>query len=284
VRPASLLAGLSCLFVSAPAAAQVAAAGHIHGTVLDSMTGVGLAQAVVFLEGRAEVWSDERGRYRLEAVPPGEYLLAAVTRDCRIAAVRLTFGAVDSARVDLTVGVQRLAGAAAARTRDRAEGTGLKVVTREEIARMSGRTLPEILRRAAPSMVGATSSRPGASVRIQERGVSTLTGSRTPLLLLDGVRVADMRALEGIDPTTIARIEIGAGAVGGWQHGLDGASGVIHIHTHLARPAGDPYCGALSERSAAGRSTPAPVQRMERMDAARAAVSDRRIARARPRG
>lgn len=241
----------SCLLpvaIPAHAVGQGIPGGRLQGTVVDSITRAGIPAAVVFLEGRGEVFSDARGRYRLEGVPPGEYLLAAVTHDCRIAAVRLTVGDVDSAHVDLTVGLQRLAGADAARTRARAEGTGLKVVTREEILAMGTRTLPEILRHVAPSMVGAAASRPGTTVRVRERGVSTLTGDRTPLLLLDGVRVADVRAYDGIDPATIMRIEIGAGTVGGWEHGLDAASGVIHVHTHLARPAGDPYCGALSER------------------------------------
>jgi hypothetical protein len=198
------------------------------------------------LEGRAEVRSDASGRYVLTNVPVGEYLLAAITRDCRIAAVRLRLRAPDSVRLDLEVGLQRLEGGDAARTRARAEGTALKVTTRAEIQALGERSLPGILRRIAPSMVGAPASRPGASVQLLERGVSTVTGSRTPLLLIDGVRVTDTQVLESLDPWIVTRIEVGAGAVGGWEHGMLGASGVIHIHTERGRWAADSYCGLAS--------------------------------------
>jgi outer membrane cobalamin receptor len=80
--------------------------------------------------------------------------------------------------------------------------------------------------------------------------VSTLTGDRTPLMLVDGVRISDIGALESIDPGSVTRIEVAAGSVGGWAQGLEGASGVIHIHTHRGRSAADPYCGATTGRRA----------------------------------
>ena len=247
MRPTRLLlVGVCCWLVPAAAFPQDRPTGVIHGFVVDSITRSAIAGALLMLEGRDEVRSDGRGRFVLSDVPIGEYLLAAITRDCRIAAVRLRLHRPDSVRLDLEVGLQRLEGGDAARTRERAEGTALKVTTRAEIQALGERSLPDILRRIAPSMVGAPASRPGASVRLSERGVSTVTGSRTPLLLIDGVRVTDTRVLESLDPGIVTRIEVGAGAVGGWEHGIQGASGVIHIHTQRGRWAADSYCGRAS--------------------------------------
>jgi hypothetical protein len=247
MRPAALLVGL-CWLIPAPLISQDRTPPRIQGLVVDSVTGAAIPEAVVLLEGVGETWTDRNGRYALNQAPDGEYLLAAVTRDCRIATVRVRLTDGEPVRLDLSVGVQRLDGAETARTRERAEGTGLKVTTREEIQRLKARTVPEILRRIAPSMVGGPTAKPGTTLRATERGRTTITRSRTPLLLLDGVRVSDMQALESIDPSTVIRIEVGGGAVAGWEHGLDGANGVIHIYTVQERPVANPWCGAAPRR------------------------------------
>lgn len=247
MRPAALLVGFCCL-IPAPLLSQERAPPRIQGLVVDSVTGAVIPEAVVLLEGVGETWTDRNGRYVLSQAPDGEYLLAAVTRDCRIATVRVRLTGSQPVRLDLSVGLHRLDGADAARTRNRAEGTALKVTTREELQKLKARTVPEMLRRIVPSMVGGPTAKPGTTLRATERGRSTITRSRTPLLLLDGVRVTDMQALESIDPATVIRVEVGGGAVAGWEHGLDGANGVIHIYTVQERPVANPWCGAALPR------------------------------------
>jgi outer membrane cobalamin receptor len=66
------------------------------------------------------------------------------------------------------------------------------------------------------------------------------------LILIDDVRVTDTRILETLDVHEIIRIEIAAGASGGWSYGLEGASGVIHIRTRDVDLTRNPYCGAGS--------------------------------------
>jgi hypothetical protein len=212
--------------------------------VLDSLSGVPIADALVLLEGYGHVFTSGEGRYAFRyELPPGEYVLAAVTReDCRISAVRLDLSDPDPVRLDLEIGLQQLEGAEAARIHR--DATGMKVATRLEIQRLGERSLPAVLRRLAPGMVTAEASRPGSSVQLRERGVSTVTGSRTPLVLIDDVRVTDTRILETLDIDAITRIEIAAGAAGGWAWGLEGASGVIHIRTDEGNLTRNPYCGA----------------------------------------
>jgi hypothetical protein len=244
MRAAVLLGGLCWL---AAAAAGQDRPPRLQGVVLDSLSGHPLSNALVLLEGRGHVFTTGDGRYAFDLdLPTGEYVLAAVTYDCRIGAVRMSLYDGDPVRLDLAVGVQRIEGAEAAETRRQAVGTGVRVASRDEIARLGERSVPAVLRRLAPSMVAAEASRPGGAVQLRERGTSTVTGPRTPLILLDDVRVTDTRILESLDVDAITRIEIAAGAAGGWAWGLEGANGVVHIRTHDRDLARDPYCGAAS--------------------------------------
>jgi hypothetical protein len=244
-----MLVASLCFFHPALAAAQDRPAPLLLGVVVDSVSGAPISAAAVLVEGRrSTVLTDTEGRYAIEGLEPGEYVIAAVTRDCRIGAVRLSVVEPMEVRLDLTVGLQRLEGAERGESRARAEGVSVRVTTREEIQRLGERSLLAILRRLAPLMVGAPSSRPGEGVRMTERGVSTVTGSREPLVLLDGVRVTDLRVLEPIDPGSVIRIDIAQGAAGGWAYGREGVNGIIQIRTLEGDPAEEPYCGALTRR------------------------------------
>lgn len=245
MRSAILFAGL--FWLSGSRAAAQDRPPRVQGVVTDSMSGSAVGNALVLLEGHGQVFTASDGRYAFHTQPPlGEHLLAVVTRDCRIAASRLTLDEHGPVRLDLSIGLQRLEGADAGFTREGALSTDVRVTTREEIQRLGERSLPAILRRIAPSMIGADASRPGIAVQLRERGVSTLMGSRTPLILIDDVRVVDTRILETFDVDEISRIEIAAGATGGWAWGLEGASGVVSIRTREADLANNPYCGAAS--------------------------------------
>jgi hypothetical protein len=245
MRAAILLVGL-CSLAASPAVAQERLP-RISGVVVDSTSGAVVGNALVLLEGHGQVFTSSDGRYAFpSAPPPGEYLLAAVTRDCRIAAVRLTLDGLDPRRLDLSIGLQHLQEPDAAYAQETSFGTGVRVTTREEIERLGEGNLPAILRRIAPSMVAANASSPGAAVQLRERGVSTVTGSRAPLILLDDVRVVDTRLLDVVDVDQISRIEVAPGATGGWAWGLEGASGVVIIRTREGDLARNPYCGAAS--------------------------------------
>jgi iron complex outermembrane receptor protein len=246
MRAALLLGGL-CWWVASPGLAQDRPPPRVQGVVLDSLSGDLVTDALVLLEGHGQVFTTGDGRFAFRFdLPPGEYLVAAVTRDCRIGAARLYLADADPVRLDLAVGLQRLEGAVVADRSRQAIGTGVKVTTRHEIQRMREQSVQSILRRLAPSMVTADASRPGSAIQLRERGVTTVTGSRTPLVLIDDVRVTDTRILESLDVDEIIRIEIAAGASGGWSYGLEGASGVIHIRTRDEDLTRNPYCGAAS--------------------------------------
>lgn len=250
MSPASLVRSCAlvvlCGLIPSATRSQEPPGSRIQGVVIDSITGAAISRALVMLDGGGESFTDPAGRYSLNGVAVGEHLLAVVTSDCRIAAVRLTLDEVVAVRLDVEVGLERLPGVTEARTRARSEGTALRVATRDEIQRLGERSLPAVLRRIAPSMVGAPDTRPGGTVDVTQRGVSTITGSRTPLILLDGVRVSDVRILDAIDPGSVTRIEIAAGPAGGWAHGNEGVNGFIHIHTHSGDPVEEPYCGATA--------------------------------------
>ncbi|SNC76007.1 TonB-dependent outer membrane receptor, SusC/RagA subfamily, signature region [Hymenobacter gelipurpurascens] len=75
----------------------------------------------------------------------------------------------------------------------------------------------------------------GYSYQVLIRGVSSLTGSSTPLFLLDGMPLADADGLLGILPNTVERIEVLKGAEGA-IYGSRGANGVIAVFTKRGNP------------------------------------------------
>jgi TonB-linked SusC/RagA family outer membrane protein len=77
----------------------------------------------------------------------------------------------------------------------------------------------------AGANIQQTSGKPGSGFNITLRGVNTLDAT-TPLIMLDGVEINDMTA---VDPSTIDRIEVVKGAAGGMLYGAQGANGVIQL-------------------------------------------------------
>jgi TonB-dependent SusC/RagA subfamily outer membrane receptor len=89
--------------------------------------------------------------------------------------------------------------------------------------------------------------RSGAGTFIRIRGSNSVTGSNMPLVYVDDMRVPQVQvstvtrrtltaqsflnALDMVDPTDVARIEILRGPAATTLYGLDAASGVIRIYT-----------------------------------------------------
>src|SRR5436305_11662143 len=79
----------------------------------------------------------------------------------------------------------------------------------------------------AGSQVEFESGTPGTRSIIILRGVDSL-GSSQPMILLDGVEVLD---LNGLDLSSVGRVEVVKGAAAGMLYGAQGANGVIQVFT-----------------------------------------------------
>lgn len=104
------------------------------------------------------------------------------------------------------------------------------VVTREQIARLGARTAWEVVKRRVPGLTYRENSS-GQPTSITRHGHASIYLDDTPLLFVDGVRVADIRALDDIPADDIEIIRIRTGLNSSAEYGTNSSGGVILIET-----------------------------------------------------
>ena len=129
----------------------------------------------------------------------------------------------------------------ATRSESRADAviSDVSVISREDIERGTGRTLPELIARATGVQMWANGGM-GKNSSISIRG----SENRHVLLLVDGVRYGSATAgqanFENIPLESIERIEVLKGPASA-LYGSDAVGGVIHIFTRKGTPGLHPY-------------------------------------------
>jgi len=104
------------------------------------------------------------------------------------------------------------------------------LITQEMIERSHGQTAWEVLKREAPQL-SYREKRNGQPAALERRGRSSFVLNDAPMVFVDGVRLADFRALEQLPAATLFSIEVLTGIEGTTYYGTDAVSGVILIHT-----------------------------------------------------
>jgi len=89
--------------------------------------------------------------------------------------------------------------------------------------------------RAAGLQVTTSSQDPGAGASVRIRGGSSLRGSNSPLLVVDGFPLGDAGNLKQINPADIESVEILKDASASAIYGSRGANGVILVTTRSAK-------------------------------------------------
>jgi TonB-dependent SusC/RagA subfamily outer membrane receptor len=105
------------------------------------------------------------------------------------------------------------------------------VVTAEEIERVPGRPIEQVLMDRFPGVTVSRTSDGGISVRI--RGTTSIQSSTEPLYVIDDIPIVPGPggSLIGIDPHDIASIQVVKDPAGTALYGVRGANGVIVIKT-----------------------------------------------------
>ena len=105
------------------------------------------------------------------------------------------------------------------------------VITQADISRLGAKTAWEAVKRRVPGLTYDENTA-GEPTRIWRHGQSTILLDDTPLLYVDGVRVADIRALGDIPASEIEVIRVRTGLDSSAEFGTNSASGVILVETH----------------------------------------------------
>ena len=82
----------------------------------------------------------------------------------------------------------------------------------------------------AGAQISSVDGTPGAKVNILLRGINTLKGGTSPMILMDGIEIRSTD-LGSLDLSNVERIEVVEGAASSTIYGAQGANGVIQIFT-----------------------------------------------------
>lgn len=104
------------------------------------------------------------------------------------------------------------------------------VITEEMIVRSGGQTAWEVLRREAPQLT-FSENRNGQATAMTRRGRSSFVLNDSPMVIIDGARNLDIKALQSLPASTLMRIEVLTGQEGTTYYGTDAVGGVIIIKT-----------------------------------------------------
>lgn len=134
-------------------------------------------------------------------------------------------------------------------TERRKLSTSVDVISAEEISEIPVTSVDQLLQgRVAGATVNAQSAQAGTATLINFRGASSVFGSQTPVIYVDGVRVDNSQstaagtggeqssALADLLTSDIERIEVTKGGAASTLYGSDAATGVIQIFTKRGTP------------------------------------------------
>jgi TonB-linked SusC/RagA family outer membrane protein len=252
-----LVATMLVVAGSSPGAAQ--ATGTIGGKVVEATTGRALPGVQITLLGlQRTIVSNSTGDFAFTAVPAGEHRISVQSIGYATAeqSVRVTAGQMVRAEVRLTeavISMDALVVTSLGQTaKQRSLGTAQQTVTGATIAGAQKENFINALQgRVAGLEVYSSSGVPGASSQIIIRGVSSISGNNSPLMIIDGLPV-DNRVMHsnqmfpsqfenrGVDftnrssdfnPEDIETLTVLKGPEAAALYGIDAANGAIVITT-----------------------------------------------------
>ncbi len=104
------------------------------------------------------------------------------------------------------------------------------VIDSARIVQLGARTAWEAVKRGAPQL-NYQENRRGEPQQIQRRGRSSLYLGQTPLLIVDGVRISDISALQQIPADQVAVIHVLTGLAATTEYGTRAGGGAIVVET-----------------------------------------------------
>src|SRR5690554_1864069 len=221
---------LLCLFLSFMFLNSTAQQKSVSGTVTDQR-GAPLPGVTVILEGTTiGTVTDNNGNFNLTIPGEAEALtFSFVGMQTRV--INLEGRTVLPVTLqEETIGMNEIV-VVGYGTQKKANLTGsMEVVSGDDLASRPAAQTTQLLQGQSPSMLitmGLRGAEPGSGQKIQIRGIGSITGDASPLVLVDGVEM-DMNL---VDPSSIENITILKDASASAVYGSRAAFGVILIQT-----------------------------------------------------
>ena len=241
----------------APPSTRAQRVGTITGVVTDQATNRPLADVQVAVIGTPRgARSGADGTFRIVGVPAGAAQLRAVRIGYSALTRTVAVPADGVARADLALGPiataldQVVVTATGESQRRRESGTNVGQIRLDSSVVLAGTpNLAAVLAgRSAGVRVETGSGQTGAGSRVRIRGSNSVSLSNDPLIIVDGVRVADAASsstisvggqspsrLNDLNPADIESIEIVKGPAAAALYGTAAANGVLQVTTKRGR-------------------------------------------------
>ena len=231
-----MLAGASLVLLASAAPTQAQERGIVTGLVMDATSGQTLESAQVYLPSLAlGALSNSEGRFLILNVPTGTHEIGVqlIGYSAGTQTVTVVAGTPVEVNFELNATALRLqelvvTGVAGETPRiklpftvEKLDFENIPVPTPSADGLMQGKV--------AGAKVQSSSGQPGEDAQIMLRGPTTITGTQTPLIIVDGIitdnTLADIGALD------VENIEIVKGAAAASLYGSRAQNGVIQINT-----------------------------------------------------
>jgi TonB-linked SusC/RagA family outer membrane protein len=244
VKPRNFLTLLILFAVLTPFAVSAQQGGRIAGTVTDA-GGKPVSGVQVFVQGtNLGVLSGTDGKYLLDRIPAGTHTI--VTRhigysDQTQRNVRVTAGQVTNLDFRVTESVLSLQEVIVTGVQDPIAGVkapfAIAHVSTENVSTVPSTrgALASIQGKVAGLNVLQAQGEPGVNnIEIQLRTPTSISGNRTPLIVVDGV-ITSTTSLMDMDANNIESVEVVKGAAASSLYGSRAAAGVIAVTTKRGR-------------------------------------------------
>ncbi len=231
-----ILASAAMVFAVHAAPVHAQATGTVTGMVVDATSGRTLESAQVYISSlNMGGLSNQSGRFLILNVPAGSHELrveligyAGATQNITVTAGQATTVEMQLNSTALRLQELVVTGVAGATPRIKLPFTVEKVDFTEMPVPAS--SAEGLLAGKVPGVkVQSSSGKPGDQAEVMLRGPTTITGSQSPLVIIDGV-ITD-NTMADIDALDVESIEIVKGAAAASLYGSRASNGVINIRT-----------------------------------------------------
>ncbi len=230
------LAAVSALLAVAPTTAAAQSTGTVTGTVVDATNARPLESAQVFIPALDQgALTNTQGRFIMLNVPAGTHEIRVQLIGYGEATQQVTVAAGQTATVEFQLESTALRLQELVVTGVAGETPRVKLPFTVESVDFSEMAVPAssadglIAGKVPGAKVVRGSGQPGSDGGILLRGPTTITGTQSPLIIVDGVitnqTLADVAALD------VESIEIVKGAAGASLYGSRAQNGVVQIRT-----------------------------------------------------